>query len=392
MNWRKATLLAVIVTLLVVTACSGPAVPETQAPTTAPPTTVPDTEVPPPTVTAIPPADTAAPPTDAPPTTAPTTGPTTAPATTAPTQASAQVTTQAANAERVSFRAGATSAVVTGDLGARETDSYVLRILEGQLIEVSVEPQNAVQLVIYGADGTVLRSGMGEGSFFRGVVPSTQDYIIQLTAGEQAVSYTMNILIPQRVSFETGSTAAVVTGDLGSRETDSYVLRVLADQLVEVSVEPQQGVQLVVYGADGTVLRSGMGEGAFFRGVVPSTQDYIFSVSAGEQAVSYTMNVLIPERITFARGATSAEVSARLGATDSHHFVIRAQAGQTMRIDVTPDAGVQTSIYGVDGSVLKSGMGGGPDFETELTISQDYIIHVRSADQPVNFTMEVEIE
>src|SRR5690606_35835753 len=148
----------------------------------------------------------------------------------------------------------------------------------------------------------------------------SQDYIIQLTAGEQAVSYTMNILIPQRVSFETGSTAAVVTGDLGSRETDSYVLRVLADQLVEVSVEPQQGVQLVVYGADGTVLRSGMGEGAFFRGVVPSTQDYIFSVSAGEQAVSYTMNVLIPERITFARVATSAEVSARLGAQRRWRF------------------------------------------------------------------------
>src|SRR5690606_32680522 len=315
MNWRKATLLAVIVTLLVVTACSGPAVPETQAPTTAPetdgqaapPTTVPDTEVPPPTVTAIPPADTAAPPTDAPPTTAPTTGPTTAPATTAPTQASAQVTTQAANAERVSFRAGATSAVVTGDLGARETDSYVLRILEGQLIEVSVEPQNAVQLVIYGADGTVLRSGMGEGAFFRGVVPSTQDYIIQLTAGEQPVSYTMNVMIPQRVSFEAGETSAVVTGDLGSRETDSYVLRILEDQLVEVSVEPQQGVQLVVYGADGTVLRSGMGEGAFFRGVVPGTQDYIFSLSAGEQGLSYTMSMLIPERITFARGATSAE-------------------------------------------------------------------------------------
>src|SRR5690606_39905927 len=127
----------------------------------APPTTVPDTEVPPPTVTAIPPADTAAPPTDAPPTTAPTTGPTTAPATTAPTQASAQVTTQAANAERVSFRAGATSAVVTRDLGARETDSYVLRVLADQLVEVSVEPQNGGASGSEGAAGAVRRGGVG---------------------------------------------------------------------------------------------------------------------------------------------------------------------------------------------------------------------------------------
>src|SRR5690606_34283460 len=149
-----------------------------------------------------------------------------------------------------------------------------------------VEPQNAVQLVIYGADGTVLRSGMGEGAFFRGVVPGTQDYIFSLSAGEQGLSRSEEGRVRQRGSFGGGETSAVVTGDLGSRETDSYVLRILEDQLVEVSVEPQQGVQLVVYGADGTVLRSGMGEGAFFRGVVPGTQDYIFSLSAGEQGLS----------------------------------------------------------------------------------------------------------
>jgi hypothetical protein len=40
-------------------------------------------------------------------------------------------------------------------------------------------------------------------------------------------------------------------------------------------------------------LRSGMGEGASFTGVLPSTQDYILVVRAGPNPVSYTLRVTI---------------------------------------------------------------------------------------------------
>ncbi|HLV45397.1 MAG TPA: hypothetical protein VKY39_10585 [Aggregatilineales bacterium] len=339
------------------------------------------------------PADTAIPATIVTATSQPaTTAPTTAPATTAPTATPGQ-SGGAADAERLQFDPGATDEVVTGELAARETDSYVLRVLEGQFMEVAITPEAAAQLVVYGADGTVLRSGMGEGSMFRGVVPSTQDYFVEVSAGSSPVDYTMSVIIPERITFGAGDTAAIMEGELSARESHHYVVNAMAEQLMEVSVDPAESVQLIVYGVDGTVLRSGMGEGSFWRGELPSTQDYIVKVSAGAQAVSdYSLSVLIPARITFDAGEISAEVSGELGETDEVFYVIRAMAGQTMQVDVTPDDALQTAIYGVDGSVMKSGMGGGPDYTGELTISQDYIIMLRTGPKASDYEMVITIE
>lgn len=295
--------------------------------------------------------------------------------------------------ERIIFGEGDTAATVQSDLAANHTRDYVLTVEKGQLMDVSFEtPDTNVQLIIYGADGAVLKSGMSEGAFFRGTVPSTQDYIIDVRAGSQPVSTTMTVLVPERITFATGATSAVVEGQLDAQSTHHYVINVAKDQLMEVSAGPQEDLRLVIYGADGTVLKSGMGGGAFFRGTVPSRQDYIIDVTAGAQPANYTMSVLIPERITFEAGATSAEVSGSLDATSSHTYVINAQAGQTMQVDVTPNDAVQTSIYGVDGSVMKSGMGGGPDFTGDLTISEDYIIVVKSGPDATDYTMTVTIQ
>lgn len=197
---------------------------------------------------------------------------------------------------------------------------------------------------------------------------------------------------PDRVQFEPGATAANLTGDLAARETDSYVLRVQAGQLMEINVSPEGSVQLSIHGADGTVLRSGMGEFPHFRGVVPSTQDYIIQLSAGEQPVSYTANVIIPARITFNPGATSAVVSSRLGPHTTHHYVAQAQEGQNMSVRVEPEGSVRLTIYGVDGTVLRSGMGEGSTFQGPLPATQDYILTISTGDQPVNYQLELVIE
>ena len=59
-----------------------------------------------------------------------------------------------------------------------------LRAQAGQLMEINVTPENPennLQLIIYGVDGSVLRSGMGEGSTFRGELPFSEDYIVTVT-------------------------------------------------------------------------------------------------------------------------------------------------------------------------------------------------------------------
>jgi hypothetical protein len=294
--------------------------------------------------------------------------------------------------QRISFAPGATSAAVEGQLAAHGRDYYVLGIQANQVMEVDVSPEEGLLLIIYGVDGTVIKSGMGGGSFFRGQIPRTQDYILVLEAGDQPASYTMDVIIPQRISFAPGTTSAAVEGQLAAHARHYYVLGIQANQLLDVNVTPQQEVQLIIYGLDGTVLKSGMGNIASFRGPVPTTQDYILVLGAGDQPVSYAMNVMIPQRIQFAPGATSAVEQGNLGPHQQHAYILGALGGQTLQVTVTaPAENVNLVIYGVDGTVLKSGMGGGLTFEGALPSTQDYIVALTSGDQAVSYTLEVVI-
>ena len=151
-----------------------------------------------------------------------------------------------------------------------------------------------VLLVIYGADGTVLKSGMGGGPGFRGTVPATQDYIMHVTSN-MGTGYRLNVTIPERISFEQETTSATVQGSLAAYDTHHYVLQAMAGQELIVRVSaPGDAVRLVIYGVDGTVLRSGMAAGVSFSGRLPSTQDYLINLTADIAVPNYSMTVTIP--------------------------------------------------------------------------------------------------
>jgi hypothetical protein len=95
---------------------------------------------------------------------------------------------------RVTFKSGAVSAALDGQVAARETNTYLLRALKGQTMTVTVDsPDKDIFLTIYGLeDGTpYVRSATGQTqSSFK--LPSTQDYVIQLVSTSDAPeSYTV---------------------------------------------------------------------------------------------------------------------------------------------------------------------------------------------------------
>jgi hypothetical protein len=292
---------------------------------------------------------------------------------------------------RISFAAGTTSATVEGNLAANGVQYYVLGITKGQLLDVTVSPED-IRLSIYGVDGTVLMSGMGGGSAFRGTVPISEDYIVALSAENGATPYSMQVIIPARISFAPGATSAEVQGNLAINSVQYYVIQAMAGQLMEVGVSPQDGVRLSIYGVDGTVLASGMASSPFFRGTLPSTQDYIIALIAEPGPVSYTMDVIIPQRISFAPGAISATVQGQVAAHGAQYYILGASAGQKMDVTVTPEGSVRLSIYGVDGDVLWSGMGEGSSFQGTLPTTQDYIVAIGGGPQPVAYTLQVTIQ
>jgi hypothetical protein len=362
-------------------------IPQTSAAPTATPEPATATPVPP---TPMPPTATLQPPTETPVPLTPTQP---------PSIPETPRTTPTVQPTRIAFEPGATSATIAGNLTAQSADHYVIRAMADQLMDVSVfAPQDAVRLMVYGVDGTVLKSGMGEFPSSQGYLPKTQDYLIRIEANS-SVEYTLSVIIPQRIAFQPGTTSTSIEGELSPWNSHHYVLRAMADQIMNVSVSvpqiisrPEDAVQIVVYGADGTVLKSGMGGPPSFRGYLPTTQDYLIRVAVSDRPVKYTLDVIIPQRITFKPGATSEVVLGSITGHSTHHYVLRAMANQSMSANITsPTGDVLPEIYGQDGTVLKRVADGSPSWEGKLPSSQDYWINAVSLGQDTTYKIEISI-
>jgi hypothetical protein len=292
---------------------------------------------------------------------------------------------------RIQFDRGATSKVVSGDLAANAKVRYILRALSWQLMDVTLTAPEGVKLSVTTASGRRVTPLASSSTGFRGYLPRDGDYIIEVAAGSQAASYSINVSIPKRISFARGRTSATLEGRVNPHQSLDYILRARAGQLMEISVSPESSVQLIIYGVDGTVLRSGMGEGSSFRGELPVSQDYFVTVRAGTEAVSYTLSAIIPQRIRFQPGAISASVRGSLPSSQSQYYVLRAKKDQTMQVQVTPSEAVQLIIYGADGTVLRSGMGEGASFSGKLPSSQDYVVVVRTGSKAAAYRLDVTI-
>jgi len=292
------------------------------------------------------------------------------------------------------FAKDATSAVVSGNLAANARVQYILRAFYGQLMDVTLSAPEGTTLKVTSLAGTALTpvTGTSGTTGFRGYLPRSGNYVLTVTAGSKAAAYTLNVFIPQRISFKWGTTSAVMTGSLKAQEKHDYILKAAKGQLMEISITPDVAAnspQIIIYGVDGTVLQSGMGEATSFRGLLPLTEDYIVTVRAGAKDVSFSMNVIIPVRVTLAATTSSANFSGWLPAQQSQYYVLNGLKDQTLKVDAGPAAKVQLIIYGADGTVLKSGMGEGATFSGKLTTSQDYIIVVRTGALSASYTLAV---
>ncbi|MGC9468743.1 MAG: hypothetical protein ACP5HS_09135 [Anaerolineae bacterium] len=309
---------------------------------------------------------------------------------------------------RIAFSPGATSATVLGSLSANGIRSYVLQAQAGQSMFVeTTTTQGAVKVIVAGVDGVVLVSGNVATGPSLGplLLPSTQDYLIAVveTRGEGA-HYQMRVEIPGtasatatpdaetiRLTLAPGATMGVVESTIPAQGSQQVLVRVAAGQWMEAMVPPQQGIELWVTGSDGTVLQQG--GGPVFRGVVPSTQDYILTLVNYGRATSYHMIVTIPIRISFASGSTGAIVQGSLMPNMIDHYVIRALEGQVMYINTPVTSGqVTLAVYGVDGTILSNEGTDAYDFTATLPSTQDYRIDIQAVGGAVaNYALDVTV-
>jgi hypothetical protein len=100
----------------------------------------------------------------------------------------------------IAFAPNATFETVTGNIAAGASQTYSLDAFEGQVMSISILPekselQNTFQLQIQSKDGTILCPRKDEACFFwRGALPSTQEYWIKVLA-LQSGTFDMRVAI-----------------------------------------------------------------------------------------------------------------------------------------------------------------------------------------------------
>jgi hypothetical protein len=198
------------------------------------------------------------------------------------------------------------------------------------------------------------------------------------------------------IQFAPGATSAYVEGNLAKNSTADYSVSASKGQwlLVDVS-SPSNNISLGIIGMrTGVPLLNPASGSSNYQGVLPATQPYHLTLSAGNQNTNFAMNVIIPARIQFAPGAIAAGVPGKVGANQTNYYTAWAKAGQTMTVNISsPGNTVLLTIYGMsDGQPLVRSVSGATSWSGVLPGSQDYMIEATSSGPASKYNIDVMIK
>ena len=215
----------------------------------------------------------------------------------------------------IRFSPGGTSATMNSPVqrvssqGVEIVGGYVLRAAAGQTMDVALaSPNGNILLNVYGADGVPLKRYVDGQAAWRGVLPVTQDYVLEAVSVGPDAFLNLTVTIPPvsgpviqpmpiPIRFAPGDTWATVAGRLSPGASQPYVLRAMSGQRMEVGVWPQGLIGIAVRGANGSEWSAQPWEGGLVIPWLPATQEYVITLTlpaSASQAVDYSMRVVIP--------------------------------------------------------------------------------------------------
>jgi hypothetical protein len=210
----------------------------------------------------------------------------------------------------------------------------------------------------------------------------------------------------QRIRFAPGATSATLDATLNGGQTARYVMGALAGQQMTVQATSEDGpVFLTVFDPSGNAVGTTFGR-TQWSGRLPASGDYRLNVNTSPyvDSIDYRLRVEItnapatpdpaPERIQFARGAISTQVTGYLPSAATKRYVLGARAGQLMTIESWSGGGpFRVSVATENGTQLGAA-NVGERWRGTLPSTQDYNISLQSpADgPPTNYGLVITIQ
>lgn len=200
-----------------------------------------------------------------------------------------------------------------------------------------------------------------------------------------------------RINFAVGATSGIIEGQIKPGQVKDFLVGAATGQPMIVSVDsPDHDVTFSVTGQkDGIVLLSPSQKLSSWQTMLTKTQDYLVQVAGGASTENFTLNVVTPARINFDPGAVSAQRSGSTAGSWVVSYVLRANAGQKMKLQLdAPDGNAVLAMYGYqDGQPYLRYVVEQTTFELTLPATEDYIIQVYPrAGEVARYKLSVEVK
>lgn len=213
--------------------------------------------------------------------------------------------------ERITFAPGTISATINSTVTDPVHRKYLVRAQAGQTLKVQLtSAQPTTSFSVVGVSSGQTLKGFGDsGNNWAGVLPQTQDYLIEIVTLEySSTSFTLYvevppatsptpspIVTPERINFAPGAISATVSGSTSAIAPARYVLRANGGQQMNVTLAADNtNAYITVIGPSSGNVAAASAITQNWSSVLPTTGDYIIEVlNSGTGLANFNLTVTI---------------------------------------------------------------------------------------------------
>ena len=302
-------------------------------------------------------------------------------------------------AQVVNFSAGSSSITLKGTTVKGYVFSYAFTGSADQTMTASLNvPSTTAYIDIFGLTTGSLLSSTARSATWTGILPQTQDYIIEVIPNNgQVVNYSLTVSIGStagNIVMDSGTTAGVVQGAIRSGQAITYTLQASQSQPMILMVNsPNNDVTLGVFEPNGTMLLNPANQWTRWQGLLPQTEQYKIQVIGGISTENYTLTAKVPQLVNFATGTSSISLDGTTVDGYVFSYALVGNANQTMTVTLNvPSSTAYIDIFGLDSGTILGSSAKVASWTGVLSETQDYVIEViPNNGQVVNYSLTVSI-
>ncbi len=309
-------------------------------------------------------------------------------------------------AQVVNFASGTTATTLNGTTTNGYLFSYGLNCSAGQTMTVNLYvPSGTAYLDIFGITTGLLLSDLVKAVTWTGVLPQTQDYVIEVVPGDrQEVNYLLTVSVtgtPGSTSstggsivFAPGTTAAVKQGTIQPGQVVTYTVEAGKLQPMILLVEsPNHDVTLGVLYPNGAAFLSPANKWNYWQWQLPETGLYTIQVIGGSTTEKYILTTKVAQLVSFPSGSTSITLSGKTHEGYVISYAFKFNAGDVLTITLNGDLSqAYLDIFGMVTGALLSPSKKATTWTITIPQTQEYVIEVIPAGgQVVSYSLTVSV-